>query len=71
MTTDPIIVICLQEPGLTTEKLLWSWRINGLCHNQFKCTPINNKIMKKATGWEYLSVEISHKKNGAKKVYNF
>ena len=29
-------------------------------HNQFKCTPINNKIMKEATGWEYLCVEIFH-----------
>ena len=36
-------------------------------HNQFKCTPINNKITKKATDWEYLCVEISHKKNGSKK----
>ena len=36
-------------------------------HNQFKCTPINNKIMKKATDWEYLCVEISHKKTGSKK----
>ena len=35
-------------------------------HNQFKCTPINNKIMKKATGWEYLCVEISHQKNVSK-----
>ena len=33
-------------------------------HNQFKCTPINNTIMKKATGWKYLCVEISHQKNG-------
>ena len=36
-------------------------------HNQFKCTPINNNITKKATDWEYLCVEISHKKNGSKK----
>ena len=28
-------------------------------HNQFKCTPINNKTMKKATDWEYLCVEKS------------
>ena len=40
-------------------------------HKQIKCTPINNKIMKKATGWEYLCVEISHQKNGSKKEYIF
>ena len=36
-------------------------------HNQFKCTPINHNIMKKATDWEYLCVEISHQKHNAKK----
>ena len=40
-------------------------------HHQFKCTPINHKITKKATDWEYLCVEISHQKHNAKKIYNF
>ena len=35
-------------------------------HNPFKCTLINHKIMKKATDWEYLFVEISHPKHNAK-----
>ena len=36
-------------------------------HNQFQCTTIKHKIMKKATDWEYLCVEISHQKNNSKK----
>ena len=36
-------------------------------HNQFQCTTINHKIMKKATDWEYLCVEISHQKHNSKK----
>ena len=38
-------------------------------HNLFKYTPINHKIMKKATDWEYLCVEISHQKHNAKNIY--
>ena len=38
-------------------------------HNQFKCTPINHKITKKATDWECLCVEISHQKHNAKNIY--
>ena len=29
-------------------------------HNQFQCTTINYKIMKKATDWEYLCNETFH-----------
>ena len=36
-------------------------------HNQFQCTTINHKIMKKATDWEYLCVEVSHQKHNSKK----
>ena len=39
-------------------------------HNLFQCTTINHKIMKKATDWEYLCVEISHQKHNSKK-YKF
>ena len=38
-------------------------------HNQFKCTHINHKIMKKANDREYLCVEISHQKHNAKNIY--
>ena len=37
-------------------------------HHQFKCTPNNHKIMKKATHWEYLCVEMSHQKHNAKNL---
>ena len=37
-------------------------------HNQFKCTPINHKITKKANDWENLCVEISHQKHNAKNI---
>ena len=40
-------------------------------HNQFKCTPINHMIMKKATDWKYVCVKISHQKHKAKKIYHF
>ena len=40
-------------------------------HNQFKCTPINNKIMKKATGWEHICVSKYLTREMVKKVYNF
>ena len=36
-------------------------------HNQFQCTTINHKIMKKTTDWEYLCVEVSHQKHNSKK----
>ena len=40
-------------------------------HNQFQCTTINHKILKKATDWEYLCVEISHQKHNLKKYIIF
>ena len=36
-------------------------------HNQFQCTTINHKIMKKTTDLEYLCVEVSHQKHNSKK----
>ena len=37
-------------------------------HNQFQCTTINHKIMKKANDREYLCVEISHQKHNSKNI---
>ena len=68
--TDNISMFNLTDYNLVSLPRSWCGH-DGLMiylHNQFKCTPINHNIIKKATDWEYLCVEISHQKHNAKNI---